>query len=65
MEIFSISLCNIEKVLALKFTIDSIKKLLTKYYDFLNIFSQADLGILSLHYLCNHKRLFMEGKNLL
>ena len=58
--IFSILICNIKKVLALKSTINSVKKLLTEYHDFLNIFSQADLDIISPHRLFNHKIPLME-----
>ena len=38
-EIFSISICNIKKALASKFTTNPAKKLPTKYHDFLDIFS--------------------------
>ena len=39
MEIFSISICNIEKALAPKSTTDPAKKLPTEYHDLLNVFS--------------------------
>ena len=39
MEIFSISIRNIEKALVSKSTIDSAKKLPTEYHDFLDVFS--------------------------
>ena len=39
MEIFGILMYNIEKTLAPKSTTNSAKKLLTEYYDFLNVFS--------------------------
>ena len=55
MEIFNISICNIEKILAPKSTTNPAKKLLTKYYDFLNAFFKADLDILPLHRLYDHK----------
>lgn len=39
MEIFSISIHNIEKTLALRSTTDPLKKLPTEYHNFLNVFS--------------------------
>ena len=39
MEIFSISICDIEKALAPKSTTDPVKKLPKKYHDFLDVFS--------------------------
>ena len=59
MEIFSISICNIEKALALKSTINLAKKLLTEYHDFLNVFSRADSDILLPHCPYDHKILLM------
>ena len=55
MEIFSISIRNIEKVLAPKSTTDLAKKLPTKYHDFLYVFSQVDSDILTLHRFYDHK----------
>ena len=46
MEIFSISIRNIEKALAPKSTTNPAKKLQTEYHDFLDVFSQADSDIL-------------------
>ena len=62
MKIFSISICDIEKVLAPKSTTDSAKKLLTKYHDFFNVLSQADSDILSTHHPYNYKIPLMEEK---
>ena len=64
MEIFNISICNIEKALTLKSITNSAKKLPTKYHDFLNIFSQADSDILPLYPPYDHKILLMEEKTL-
>ena len=55
MEIFSISIRNIENALAPKSTTNPAKKLPTEYYDFLNVFSRADLDILLPHRLYDHK----------
>ena len=62
MEIFSISICNIEKALAAKSTIDSAKKLPIEYQDFFDIFFQADSNILPPHRPYDHKIPFMEEK---
>ena len=55
MEIFSISIRDIEKALASKSTTDPAKKLPTEYHDFLNLFSQADSDILPPHHPYDHK----------
>ena len=62
MEIFNISICNIEKALTLKSTTNPAKELLLKYYNFLDIFSQANLDILPLHRLYYHKIPLIEEK---
>ena len=62
MEIFSISICDIEKALAPKSTTDPAKKLPTEYHDFYNIFSQADSDILSPHCPYDHKIPLIEEK---
>ena len=62
MEIFSISIRDIEKVLAPKSTTDLAKKLLTEYHDFLNVFSQADSDILPSHHPYDYKIPLMEEK---
>ena len=62
MEIFSILICNIKKALAAKSIIDPTKKLLTKYHDFLNVFSQADSDILLPYHLYDYKIPFIENK---
>ena len=61
-EIFSISIRNIEKALAPKSTTNPTKKLPTEYYDFLNIFFWADSDILPPHHPYDHKILLMEEK---
>ena len=62
MEIFSILICNIEKVLVLKSTTNSVKKLPTKYHDFLDVFSRVDVDIQPPHRPYNHKIPLMEEK---
>ena len=62
LEIFSILIRNIEKVLAPKSTTNPAKKLPTEYHDFLDVFSQTDLNILPLHRLYDHKILLIEDK---
>ena len=62
MEIFSILICNIEKTLVPKSTTDSAKKLPTEYYDFLDVFSWANLNILLPHRPYDHKIPLMEEK---
>ena len=62
MEIFNISICDIEKALAPKSTTNPTKKLPTKYHDFLDVFSWADSDILPLHRPYNHKIPLMEEK---
>ena len=64
MNIFSIIICNIEKALAAKSTTTLTKKLLTEYYDFLNVFFLADLDILPPHRSYDHKIPLMEEKTL-
>ena len=61
-EIFSISICNIEKALAPKSTTDPAKKLPTEYHDFLDVFSRADSDILLPHRPYDHKIPLMEEK---
>ena len=62
MEIFNISICDIEKVLAPKSTTDPAKKLSTEYHNFFDVFFRADLDILPLQHLFNYKILFIEKK---
>ena len=62
MKIFSISICDIEKDLASKFTTNPAKKLPTKYHDFFDVFFQANLDILPSHRPYDHKILLMEEK---
>ena len=62
MEIFSISIRNIEKVLVPKCTTNSAKKLPTEYHDFLNVFSRANSDILPPHRPYDHKIPFIEEK---
>ena len=62
MEIFSISIYNIEKVLAPKSITDPAKKLLIEYHDFLNVFSRANSDILSPHRPYDYKISLMEEK---
>ncbi|WP_375449188.1 hypothetical protein [uncultured Nostoc sp.] len=62
MEIFSISIRNIEKALAPKSTINPVKILLTEYHDFFDVFSQADSDILLSHRPYDYKILLMEEK---
>ena len=62
MEIFNISIYDIEKLLTPKSTTNLAKKLPTEYHNFHNIFSQADLDILSPYRLYDYKILFMEEK---
>ena len=62
MEIFSISICDIEKALASKSTTNLAKKLPTEYHDFFNVFFQADSDILLPHHPYNHKIMLMEEK---
>ena len=45
-EIFSISVRDIEKTLALKSTTDPASKLPTEYHDFVDVFSRVDSDIL-------------------
>ena len=63
-EIFSISICNIEKALAPKSTTNPAKKLPTGYYDFLDVFSQTDSDILLPYRLYDYKISLMEEKTL-
>ena len=62
MEIFNISIRNIEKALAPKSTTNFAKKLPTEYHDFLDVFSWADSDILLLHRLYDHKIPVMKEK---
>ncbi len=55
MEIFSISIRDIEKALALRSTTNPAKKLPTEYHDFFDVFSRADSDILLSH------RLYCQG----
>ena len=64
-EIFSISIRDIEKILAPKSTTDPAKKLLIEYHNFFNIFSRPDSNILPPHRPYNHKIPFIEEKHLL
>ena len=64
-KIFIILKCNIEKVLALKSTINLAKKLSIKYHNFFDILSQADSDILLPHHLYNHKIPLLKKKTLL
>ncbi len=62
MEIFSISIRDIEKALAPRSTTDPAKKLPTEYHDFLDVFSRADSDILPSHRPYDHKIPLMEDK---
>ena len=62
MKIFSISIRDIEKALALKSTTNLAKKPSTEYHDFLNIFSRADSDGLPLHRPYDHKIPLIEEK---
>ena len=62
MEIFSLLICAIEKVLAPKSPTNPEKKLPTEYHDFLNVLSQADSDVLPAHRLYYYKILLMEDK---
>ena len=62
MEIFSISIRDIEKALAPKSTTDPAKKLPTEYHDFLDVFSRADSDILPPHRPYDHKIPLMDEK---
>ena len=62
MEIFSISIRDIEKALAPKSTTNPAKKLPTEYHDFFDIFSWADSDILPPHHPYDHKILLIEEK---
>ena len=62
MEIFSISIRDIEKALAPKSTTDPTKKLPTEYHDFLDVFSRADSDILPPHRPYDHKIPLMDKK---
>lgn len=63
-QIFSFSICNIEKTLASRPTTNPTKKLPTKYHKFFNVFSQANSDILLPHHFYNHKIPLIEGKTL-
>lgn len=54
-EIFIITMTNIEKALALKKYTNSVTKLLKKYHEFVEIFSQKQADILLKHHMYNHK----------
>ena len=62
MEIFSISIRDMKKALAPKCTTDPTKKLLTEYYNFLHVFSQADSNTLPSHSSYYHKIPLIEKK---
>ena len=62
MEILSISIRNIEKVLAPKSTINLAKKLPKEYHDFLNVCFRADSDILLPHRPYDHKIPLIEEK---
>lgn len=61
-EILDISIYDIKKALAQKSITDSAKKPLTKYHNFLNVFSQVNSDILSPYYLHNYKIPLIEDK---
>ena len=63
-EIFSILICDIEKVLASKSITDPAKKLLAKYHNFFNLFSRADSDILAPQRPYDHKILLIKDKTL-
>ena len=54
-ELFAVLITNIKKILKLKKYINSAKKVLKKYYKFLDIFSQKEANKLSKHHLYNYK----------
>ena len=61
-EIFSISIRDIEKTLAQKSTTNPAKKLSTKHHNFFDIFSEADSDILLAHRLYDQKIPLIEEK---
>lgn len=58
--IFNFLICNIEKIIALKSSSNSIKKLSIEYHKFLNIFSWVNSKILSPHQSYDHKILLIK-----
>lgn len=62
--IFNFSIYGIKKTLASKSTTNFAKKLLIKYYNFVNIFSRADSDKLSPHPSYNSKIFLIEKKTL-
>ena len=64
-EIFNISIRDIEKALAPKSTTNPAKKLPIKYLDFLDVFSQADSDILPPHRPYNHVKGRLEVNQLI
>ena len=54
-KLFAVLITDIEKTLKPKKYIDFVKKVLKKYYKFLDIFSQKEADKLSKHYLYNYK----------
>ena len=54
-ELFAVSITNIKKILKLKKYTNLVKKVLKKYYKFLDIFSQKKVDKLSKYHLYNHK----------
>src|SRR5438034_3091329 len=54
-KLFAISITDIEKTLKLKKYTNSAKKVLKKYYKFLDIFFQKEADKLSKHHLYNYK----------
>ena len=64
MKIFSISICDIEKALAPKSTIDPAKNLPTEYHDFLDGFFRANLDTLLSYRPYDDKISLMEEKTL-
>ena len=64
-ELFIVSITNIKKILRSKKYTNSVKKVLKKYYKFLNIFFQKEADKLSKHYLYDYKIELESRKQLL
>ena len=64
-ELFIVLIIDIEKILKLKKYINSVKKILKKYYEFLDIFSQKKADKLLKHHSYNYKIKLKFEKQLL
>jgi len=54
-ELFAVSMTDIKKTLKSKKYTNLFKKVLKKYHEFLDVFSQKEANKLSEHHLYNHK----------